>query len=68
MEEKSIFASKTFWGALIAGGSALLAVFGVDVSAGEQSALVGGLAAVGGVVGTVVAIWGRFKAEKKVKL
>ena len=63
---KSIFASKTFWGALLAGASALLGIFGVDVAEGEKAALIEGVTAVGAVVGTLLAIYGRFKANSKI--
>lgn len=65
-ETKSIFASKTFWGAILAGLSGLAGIFGIEVSGPEQEALVSGVAAVGVAVGTVVAIIGRMRAEKKV--
>lgn len=65
-DKKSLFASKTFWGAILAGGSALLGIFGVEVSEGEKNAILEGATAVGAVVGTLVAIWGRFKASKRI--
>lgn len=65
-ESKSIFASKTFWGSVIAGLSGLAGIFGVDVSGAEQEALINGIAGIGVVVGTIAAIVGRMKAGKKI--
>ena len=65
-ETKSIFASKTFWGAIVAALSGMAGIFGVDVSGPEQEAIVSGIAAVGVAVGTVIAIVGRMKADKRV--
>lgn len=65
-ETKNIFASRTFWGAIVAALSGLAGIFGVEVSAPEQEAIVSGVAAVGIAVGTIVAIVGRIKADKKV--
>lgn len=68
METKSLWQSKTFWGAIIAGASGLAAaVFGVTVAPEEQEAIIGGVTAVGAVVGTVLAIIGRIKASKAIK-
>ncbi len=65
-ETKSIFASKTFWGAIIAALSGLGGVVGINVSPEEQQVLVSAVSAVGLAVGTVLTVIGRMKAEKKV--
>ena len=68
METKSLFASKTFWGAIIAGASGLAAaIFGVTVAPEEQEAIIAGVTAVGAVSGTVLAIIGRIRAAKAIK-
>ena len=65
-ETKSIFASKTFWGAIIAAISGLGGVVGINVTPDEQTVLVSALSALGMAVGTVLTIVGRMKADKKV--
>ncbi len=65
-ETKSIFASKTFWGSVIAGLAGLGGIFGVDVTGAEQETLMNGIAGVGVAIGTIVAIIGRMKAGKKI--
>lgn len=65
-ETKSILLSKTFWGAILAGVSALFGVFGVEISGAEQAILVDSVATVGAVLGTVTAIYGRLRAEKRI--
>lgn len=67
-DSKAWWASKTIWGALIAGASTLLALFGVKIDEATQKALIdatlGVIAAVGVLGGLVVTIWGRFAARK----
>lgn len=58
--------SKTFWGAILAGLSAIFGVFGVEISGAEQAVLVNSVATVGAVLGTVTAIYGRFRADKRI--
>ena len=66
-ETKPLIASKTFWGAVITGGSMLIAaVAGFAITGGEQVSLTEGFTMVGGVVGTVLTIYGRWKAKKAI--
>lgn len=65
-ESKSIFASKTFYGSLIAGAAGIAGIFGVEVTGAEQETLINAVAGVGVAVGTIVAIIGRIKAGKKI--
>jgi hypothetical protein len=60
METKSIFASVTFWGTIVAVFAPLAMKYGFDVSGMETT-----LAA---VAGGVIAIFGRVKARTKVSL
>ena len=62
---KSLFISRTFWGAMLMMVSSALAYFGVDFGAEDQSQLAYILAEVGGFVLT---IWGRVSASKTVEL
>ena len=69
-DEKAWWASKTIWGALVAGFSALLALFGVQVDEASQRALIdatlGFVSAAGVLGGLVMTIWGRVAARKKI--
>ncbi len=63
---KSIFASKTFWGAIIAVGAGVAGVFHYAISAEDQAQLVDIVAGVGAGVGGLIAIWGRVTASKQI--
>jgi hypothetical protein len=67
---KNIVTSKTFWGALaaIAGGAASFFGYSVDEATKQvivdQGMMIGGAGAT--LVGGLLAIWGRIKANKKI--
>jgi hypothetical protein len=63
---KSIFASKTFWGAIIAVGAGVAGIFHYTVAAEDQAQLVDIIAGVGAGVGGLIAIWGRVTASKQI--
>lgn len=63
---KSLFSSRTFWGAIVAAACGIAGIFGAEVTGVEQTAIVDGVSGVGVVIGTVIAIIGRMKATKKV--
>jgi hypothetical protein len=63
---KSIFASKTVWGGLIAVAAALLGLFGYTITPADQVAVVEAVAAIGSAVGGVLAIYGRIVATKRI--
>ena len=44
----------------------MLGIFGVDVSEAEQSLLVESVATTGAVAGTILTIYGRFRAQKRI--
>lgn len=66
METKSIFLSKTVWGAVIAASPAILALFGYRVS--DSAAFTSGaedvVNSVVTLVGAAVAVYGRLVATK----
>ena len=64
---KSLFASKTFWGGLIAVVAGILGFFGYQLGSEDQAAIIEAGAAVAASLGGVVAIWGRVKASKLIK-
>lgn len=64
---KSLFASRTFWGGVIAVLAGVLGFFGYELAGPDQAALIEAGAAVASAVGGVIAIWGRAKASKLIK-
>ena len=64
---KSLFASKTFWGGVIAVLAGVLGFFGYELGGADQAKLIEAGAAVAAAVGGVIAIWGRVKASKIIK-
>jgi hypothetical protein len=67
MEEyKSLLASKTIWGGIIAVGAGLAGIFGYSVSPADQVQAIDALAGIASAVGGVIAIFGRVKATKKI--
>ena len=62
---KSIFKSKTFWGGIIAVIAPVLAAFGIEFPEEARQALLEVILAVVGLVGI---IWGRVKADTRVRL
>lgn len=64
---KSLFASKTFWGGLIAVAAGILGFFGYDLGGADQSALIAQGATIAASIGGVIAIIGRIKASKLIK-
>lgn len=63
---KSIFASKTVWGAIIAIGAGVAGIFGYSIGAEDQASLVELGVSVVASVGGVIAMFGRVKATKRV--
>ena len=63
---KSILASRTFWGALVAIAAGVLGIFGYSFGTEDQTQIVEYVAGFGGVVGGVIAVWGRIVASKKI--
>ena len=63
---KSLFASKTFWGGLIAVVAGILGFFGYQLGSEDQAAIIEAGSAIAAAVGGVIAIWGRVKASKKI--
>ena len=66
-QTKEWWKSKTVWGALVALGASLAALFGYQLDGGAQDQLAGALAAGASAVGAVVAILGRFQAETGIR-
>ena len=63
---KSLFASRTFWGGVIAVLAGVLGFFGYELGGPDQAALIEAGSAIAASVGGVIAIIGRIKASKKI--
>jgi hypothetical protein len=64
---KGLFASKTFWGALVAGLASILGIWGKELSPEDQTRLVELGAALVGALGALLAIVGRVTATKTIR-
>lgn len=64
---KSLFASRTFWGGVIAVLAGVLGFFGYELGGADQAALIEAGSAIAASVGGVIAIIGRVKASKLIK-
>ena len=67
MDEKLWYQSKAVWGGLIAVGAAVASGFGVVVDSGTQGQIADLIIAGVGVIGGLLAIYGRVKAGKTIK-
>ena len=65
-QSKALFTSRTFWGAVIAGLSGLLSIWGRSIPADDQAQLVDMAATIAAFVGSFLAIYGRVFADKKI--
>lgn len=65
-DSKKWYQSKSVWGGIVALLAVLLGAFGYSIGDGDQSALIDSLSVIGGAVGSLVAIYGRVKASKRV--
>ena len=63
---KSIFASKTIWGGLLALAASAAAIWGYSISPADQAQIVELITGFGGAIGSVLAIYGRIVATKKI--
>ena len=57
METKSKFASKVNWTQVVAAAAAMLVLFGIEMDAETQAAIVGGIVAAQGVVTAIFRTW-----------
>jgi hypothetical protein len=63
---KSIFASKTIWGGLLALAASAAAIWGYSITPADQAQIVELITGIGGAIGSVLAIYGRIVATKKI--
>ena len=65
-EVKSLFASKTFWGAFVAMIAGVLSLFGYQLGAGDQAEIVQAASGIAAALGGLIAIYGRLVASKRI--
>ncbi len=65
-EVKTLFTSKTFWGAFVAMLAGVLSIFGYHVSPGDQAELINSVSGIAGAAGGLFAIYGRIVASKRI--
>jgi hypothetical protein len=63
---KSLLASKTIWGALMAVAAGGLSLAGYTIAAADQVEIMNLVSGIGATGGGVLAIYGRIKATKKI--
>ena len=63
---KTLFASKTFWGAFVAVLAGALSLFGYQLGAADQAELINALSGIAAAAGGLLAIYGRFVASKRI--
>jgi len=67
-QSKTIFASKTFWGAMLSGASALACgLFGFEIVPAEAEAAAHVLAGLGAAIGALVTLYGRWVARARIR-
>ena len=66
-ETKSILMSKTVWGALLSVAGALAGLAGYTFGPEEQEMLVLAVTTIATAIGSVLSVYGRVKATKKIK-
>jgi hypothetical protein len=67
VEVKKWWQSKAVWGGLIAVGSAVAGAFGIVVDEPTQEQIAEYAVVIAGAVGGLLAIYGRLKADKKLR-
>ncbi len=69
-QTKPWYASKTIWGAIVTIVSLLLSLKGIQIDEKTKQLLIdqgtAAVTAVGTLIGSIMAIYGRIKAEKKI--
>lgn len=65
-QNKSLFASKTIWGALLAIAAPVVGMAGYTMTAADQAEIVTLVTSAMSLVGGAVALWGRITATKRI--
>ena len=63
---KTLFSSKTIWGALVAVLAGALSLFGFQIGAADQTELINAASGLASAAGGLFAIYGRIVASKRI--
>ncbi|WP_421594545.1 hypothetical protein [Shinella sp. M27] len=66
-ETKPWYTSRTVWGALIAIAASLANAAGIEITAGDEGELADLLVSAAGVIGGLIAVYGRISARRPVR-
>ncbi|WP_313522801.1 hypothetical protein [Shinella sp.] len=66
-ETKPWYTSRTVWGALIAIAASLANAAGIEITAGDEGELADLLVSAAGVIGGLIAVYGRISARSPVR-
>lgn len=64
---KQWYLSKTVWGGLLAVAASALQLKGLQLGAGDQSAIADSVVSIAGALGGIVAVYGRVTAKSAIK-
>ncbi len=67
-ETKNPLASAGIWGGLVSAGSGIAGLWGYSVTPEMQGDIVMLLNSLAAVIGGVIAVWGRYKATRKIDI
>ncbi len=67
MDMKNWYESKAVWGGIVAAGASLAGLFGLDLPDGVGPDLTEALTALAGAIGGVLAVYGRIRADKRLR-
>ncbi len=65
-EVKTLFSSKTFWGAFVAVLAGALPLLGYQIGAADQAELINSVSGLASAAGGLFAIYGRIVASKRI--
>jgi hypothetical protein len=65
-EFKTLFSSKTFWGAFVAILAGALSLFGYHLAEADQVELINSISGLAASAGGLIAIYGRIVASKRI--
>ena len=66
-ESKKWVLSKTIWASIFTAVSAILGLFGIIISPDISALLAGHVVEIMAIIGSLIAIWGRFKASQRIR-
>lgn len=67
IEDKSWYRSKSIWGGVVALAGAAAGLFGVEMDAATNEALVASITSGASAIGAILAIYGRLSAQARLR-